>query len=129
MGSLLKAVFFGLLIMVVLSHLDHHHWGHWGNFDFDLSFSDVIVEPIAGLVGGIVGLVGGIIGVLVALVVVGLVIAGLLGSALLGGLAIVAVATMFLFGGLVFSWPVLLVGLVVWLMVREKPVRHRPMRY
>ena len=126
MGTLFKAVCFGLLVMVVLSCLDHHHWGH---FDFHFSFSDVIIEPIAGLVGGIVGLVGGIVGVLVALFVVGLVIAGLLGSALLGGMAIVAVGAMFLFGGLVFSWPVLLVGLVIWLMVRDRPPRHRPMRY
>jgi hypothetical protein len=128
LGTFFKVVFFGLLVMVILSCLDHHHWGQF-DFNFNSSFADVIIEPIVGLVGGIVGLVGGIIGVLVALVVVGLVIAGLLGSALLGGLAIVAVAGMFLFGGLVFSWPVLLVGLVVWLMVRERPVRRRQMRY
>lgn len=56
------------------------------------------------------------------LVAFGLVVALMFGSAVVVGLAVfAAIAVVIAFLGSVFSWPVLIVALIVWMMLRKKP--------
>ena len=67
---------------------------------------------------------------IIAMVIIGLVVTGIFSSVFLFGVLIVAaLAGIVLFFGLVFSWPVIIAVFVIWLMVREKPIRNRRMRY
>ena len=58
----------------------------------------------------------------IILVAIGLVFALMFGSAVVIGLAIfAAIAVVVSVLGAIFSWPVLLLAFVIWMMVRKKP--------
>lgn len=91
----------------------HHFIG------FDIVIDDDLIEPIFAL--GVV-----MTAFIVSMVVVALVIAGLLGSFfLIGALIALAVGGVVLFTGMLFSWPVLLTIVVIWLICRDKKSDRR----
>jgi hypothetical protein len=116
-GNFLKAVFFGMIMMVVLFCFAHHWVG------FDISIDDEIIEPILGL-GAVM------MAFIISMVVVGLVIAGVIGSVLLFGTVFVFLfGGIILFSGFMISWPVIIVAAILYLMVRDNPKKRARMRY
>lgn len=117
MGNFIKALLISGLIMAVLYGSAHH----WGGLEFFIDGQ--VLEPVLAL--GVV-----MVSVMVTLLVVALVIFGLLGSVfMVGGLIALVVVGVVFFSGLVISWPVVLAGVVIWLLVRDKPNKNNSMRY
>lgn len=112
-----KAVFIGLILTALCMGAIHHWVG------FDISIDGDLVEPVLAL--GVVMTV-----FLFVMAIVGLVIAGILGSVVLFGIVVAAfVGGIVLFASALFSWPVLLGLVVLWLICRDKPRQRAYERY
>lgn len=112
MKNFFKALVLGTLMMAVLMCAAHHWLG------FDIVIDNHMVEPLIGM--GVV-----MTAFIITMVVVGLVIAGILGSVLLvGALIAVAVGGVVFLSGMLFSWPVILGLVILWLICRDKPRRR-----
>ncbi len=117
MWNFIKAVTFGFVVMALLMYVAHQCVG------FDIVIDDRMVEPVVGL--GVV-----MLAFIIAMMVVGLVVAGILGSVVLVGTVIaLAVGGVVFVSGVLFSWPVLLGLVVLYLICRDKRPRRSYGRY
>ena len=103
------------VIVAVLFYFSHQGFG------FHIHFDENWFEPLfeSGLTVGVV-----IMSMIVALVIGGLVLMGLLVGGFVTFIAAFFVIGAMLLSSLVFSWPVIIAAVVIWLLVREKPRRH-----
>lgn len=121
MGNFIKAIFISAFIMAMLFY-SAHFWG-----GLNVVIDGHLIEPILAL--GVV-----MVSVIVSIFIAALVIAGVFGSIMLVGGFVACIVAFFaisamLFSGLFISWPVVIAAIVIWLLVRDKPNKNKPIHY